>query len=65
MPVLKKARTGNLLTVVGQPDVDIRRVGEGLQARFDAVLDDVAAAPPPRCSGGGSWEALHGEMGGF
>ena len=57
MPVLKKARTGNLLTVVGQPDVDIRRVGEGLQARFDA--------PPPRCSGGGSWEALHGEMGGF
>jgi hypothetical protein len=36
-----------------------------LQARFDAVLDDVAAAPPPRHSGGGLWEAMHGDMGGF
>jgi hypothetical protein len=36
-----------------------------LQARFDAVLDDVAAAPPPRYSGGGRWEAMHGGMGGF
>ena len=36
-----------------------------LQARFDAVLDDVAAAPPPRYSGGGRWEAMHGDMGGF
>jgi len=35
------------------------------QARFDAVLDDVAAAPPPRYSGGGRWEAMHGDMGGF
>jgi hypothetical protein len=36
-----------------------------LQARFDAVLDDVAAAPPPRYSGGGRWEAMHGDTGGF
>jgi hypothetical protein len=36
-----------------------------LQARFDAVLDDVAAASPPRYSGGGRWEAMHGDMGGF
>jgi hypothetical protein len=36
-----------------------------VQARFDAVLDDVAAAPPPRHSGGGLWEAMHGEMGGY
>lgn len=34
-------------------------------AQFLAVLDDVAAAPPPRYSGGGRWEAMHGEMGGF
>lgn len=34
-------------------------------AQFLAVLDDVAAAPPPRYSGGGRWEAMHGAMGGF
>jgi hypothetical protein len=34
-------------------------------AQFLAVLDDVAAAPPPRYSGGGRWEAMHGEMGGY
>lgn len=30
-----------------------------------AIIDDVAAAPPPRFSGGGHWEAMHGEMAGF
>ena len=25
----------------------------------------VAAAPPPAFSGGGKWEAMHGEMSGF
>ena len=34
-------------------------------ARLVAVLDDVAEAPPPRYSGGGRWEAMHGEMGGY
>ncbi len=29
-----------------------------------AVLDAVAAAPPPAFSGGGKWEAMHGDMGG-
>jgi len=29
------------------------------------VLDAVAAAPPPRFSGGGKWEAMHGAMGGW
>jgi hypothetical protein len=33
-------------------------------AQFLAVLDDVAAAPPPRYSGGGRWDAMHGDMGG-
>lgn len=30
-----------------------------------SIIDDVAAAPPPRFSGGGQWEAMHGEMSGF
>ena len=30
-----------------------------------AVLDAVAEAPPPAFSGGGKWEAMHGEMAGF
>jgi hypothetical protein len=30
-----------------------------------AVLDAVAAAPPPRFSGGGYWEAMHGKMTGY
>ena len=30
-----------------------------------AVLDAVASAPPPTFSGGGKWEAMHGEMGGY
>jgi hypothetical protein len=29
-----------------------------IDAQFTAVLDAVAAAPPPRFSGGGKWEAI-------
>jgi hypothetical protein len=36
-----------------------------VEARFHAVLSSVRNAPPPRFSGGGYWEAMHGEMGGF
>jgi hypothetical protein len=36
-----------------------------LDAQFAAVLDAVAAAPPPQFSGGGKWEAMHGTMSGF
>jgi hypothetical protein len=36
-----------------------------IDAEFAAVLDAVAAAPPPRFSGGGKWEAMHGAMGGW
>ena len=36
-----------------------------IDAQFTAVLDAVAAAPPPRFSGGGKWEAMHGPMGGW
>lgn len=34
-------------------------------AEIQAVLDAVAAAPPPSFSGGGKWEAMHGSMSGF
>ncbi len=34
-------------------------------AEMHAVLDAVAEAPPPAFSGGGKWEAMHGEMAGF
>jgi hypothetical protein len=36
-----------------------------IDAQFAAVLDAVATAPPPRFSGGGKWEAMHGTMGGW
>ena len=36
-----------------------------IDAEFLAVLDAVAAAPPPQFSGGGKWEAMHGEMTGY
>jgi hypothetical protein len=36
-----------------------------LHAFLNAVLDAVAAAPPPAFSGGGHWEAMGGEMGGY
>lgn len=36
-----------------------------VSAQLIAILDDVAEAPPPRYSGGGCWEAMHGAMGGF
>jgi hypothetical protein len=35
-----------------------------IDAQFTAVLDAVAAAPPPRFSGGGKWEAMHDDMAG-
>ncbi|HEU5002771.1 MAG TPA: type II toxin-antitoxin system RelE/ParE family toxin [Actinomycetota bacterium] len=34
-------------------------------AEFHAVLDAVAQAPPPSFSGGGKWEAMHGDMAGL
>ena len=36
-----------------------------IHAQFVAVLDAVAVAPPPQFSGGGFWEAMHGDMGGW
>ena len=34
-------------------------------AEIQAVLEAVAAAPPPSFSGGGKWEAMHDDMAGL
>lgn len=36
-----------------------------VEATILAVLEAVRQAPPPRFSGGGKWEAMHGTMGGY
>jgi hypothetical protein len=36
-----------------------------VEAEFRAVLEAVAAAPPPAFSGGGKLEAMHGDMAGI
>lgn len=36
-----------------------------IRAQFVNALNAVAAAPPPRFTGGGTWEAMHGAMGGW
>jgi hypothetical protein len=36
-----------------------------VEAKLEAVLSAVADAPPPSFSGGGMWEAMHGDMTGY
>lgn len=36
-----------------------------IRARLMAILDAVAEAPPAQFSGGGQWEAMHGDMNGY
>jgi hypothetical protein len=43
----------------------LRSFPPGVRAKMAAVLTAVAAAPPHRFSGGGYWEAMHGEMTGY
>lgn len=38
---------------------------ESVRAKLVAVLQAVAAAPPPAFSGGGYWEAMHEDMKGW
>lgn len=38
---------------------------EGVRAKLMAVVVSVSKAPPPAFSGGGRWEAMHGEMAGI
>lgn len=41
------------------------RCPTAVAAKLVAVVQAVADAPPPAFSGGGMWEAMHGEMNGF
>ncbi len=41
------------------------RCSVSVAAKIIAVVKAVADAPPPAFSGGGKWEAMHGEMNGF
>ena len=36
-----------------------------VEAKILAVLEVVRASPPPAFSGGGKWEAMHGDMSGY
>jgi Txe/YoeB family toxin of Txe-Axe toxin-antitoxin module len=38
---------------------------EKVRAMMLAVVSAVADAPPPKFSGGGKWEAMHGDMAGY
>jgi hypothetical protein len=48
------------------PTVDfLDGLPDKIAAEIQAVLEAVAAAPPPSFSGGGMWEAMHEDMAGF
>ena len=42
-----------------------REYPEGVRTDLIAIVDAVAASPPPQFTGGGMWEAMHGEMAGI
>ena len=43
----------------------LNSVSPKVAAEISAILDAVAKAPPPAFSGGGKWEAMHGDMAGI
>ncbi len=48
------------------PTIDfLDRLPDKIAAEIQAVLEAVAAAPPPSFSGGGKWEVMHEDMAGF
>lgn len=50
----------------GVPAIDFfETLPPKVAAEIHAVLAAVAAAPPPSFSGGGKWEAMHGDMSGY
>lgn len=38
---------------------------KNVAAKLVAIIDAVVAAPPPQFTGGGMWEAMHGNMAGY
>jgi Txe/YoeB family toxin of Txe-Axe toxin-antitoxin module len=52
--------------VMAVPATDfLRSLPVKVAAELQAILDAVAKAPPPSFSGGGKWEAMHGDMAGL
>lgn len=48
------------------PTIDfLNSLSDKVAAEIQAVLEAVAAAPPPSFSGGGKWEAMHEDMAGL
>ena len=40
-------------------------IPDSVAADLFAIIDAVAGSPPPQFTGGGMWEAMHGEMSGY
>jgi Txe/YoeB family toxin of Txe-Axe toxin-antitoxin module len=58
-------RSGDDDGVAAVPAMDfLNSLSPKVAAEINAILDAVAKAPPPAFSGGGKWEAMHGEMAG-
>ncbi|MGI5835643.1 MAG: hypothetical protein ACOX87_04010 [Chloroflexota bacterium] len=48
------------------PGLDfLRNDGKPAATKLIAILQSVASAPPPTWSGGGTWEAMKGDMAGY
>ena len=48
------------------PAIDFfESIPDGVAGTIQAVLEAVAAAPPPAFSGGGMWKAMHDDMAGY
>ncbi len=43
----------------------LNQIPDSVAADVFAIIDAVAASPPPQFAGGGMWEAMHGEMSGY
>ncbi|MCL4466728.1 MAG: hypothetical protein M1389_12020 [Chloroflexi bacterium] len=41
------------------------KIPDSVATDLFAIIDAVAESPPPQFSGGGMWEAMHGEMAGY
>ena len=42
----------------------VRACPESVSDDLEAIIDAVAESPPPQFTGGGMWEAMHGDMAG-
>ncbi len=57
--------TTTLRRVVQPKNSSVRACPESVSDDLEAIIDAVAESPPPQFTGGGMWEAMHGDMAGF